>query len=347
MRPVRLLRMRNADAKSKMHRRLFVACGLSVLALVIAWLARPAATPAETPRAPLRTTADVVATKTSEPAPPQRGRAAPKPTAVAPAADAGAGKSADPAPLPPARTPNDIAIAQLKPLVEAGRTDAMRRLAAELRDCHFADRGSDEEIRQHAIDEILRREQRMHGGQKIANEIQWVEETTAGRIASRDGCMQVDADEAAHWLDWLDRAAAAGDTIAMIDYAAAALAGPRADPQSWSDDAVAQLKKKAGDYLQQALESGNCNALMEMERAYDASLSHRIFEPDAAMVYAIATARWDWYLENNPDADPDSVQSWLDYLAKAQAKVAEERRAAAQEQGDALYARYCRGRPET
>lgn len=277
----------------------------------------------------------------------QVGKTASRRDSAEPATARSGGKPLDPAPLPSSDTPHDIAIAQLESMADTGRTDAMRMLADRLRDCHFADHGSDGEIRQHSIDEILRDEQRMNKGGQFANEAGWVESRTAQLIAIRDGCTRVDADEAAHWVDWLDRAASAGDTAAMIAYAEQALVDPRARPDAWSADAVAQRKARAADYLRQALERGNCNAMMDLERAYDGDSGAGIFDPDPAMAYAFAWARWDWYRENHPDSDPESTESWLKYLANAEAKVAEDRRGAAQRNGDAFYARYCRGRPET
>lgn len=257
------------------------------------------------------------------------------------------GKVLGPVPLPLPDTPHDIAIAQLKPMAEAGRTDAMRMLSAELRDCHFADNGSDVEIRQHSIDQILRFEQRMSGGEQYANETGWVELQTAHLIDLRDACAHVDGDEAVHWFDWLARAASMGDTTAMIAYAGLALTDSRTQPDAWDTDAIAQRKAQAGEYLWQALEQGDCSAMQELEIAYDPNSGFGIFDADPVMTYAFAWARWDWYRENHPDSAPEMTEGWLQYLAKAEAKVAEDQRGAAQWRGDALYARYCRGHPET
>jgi hypothetical protein len=248
------------------------------------------------------------------------------------------------APLPGPDVPLDAAIAALRPLAAQGRTDAMRELGARLLACRIAHRGSDEDIRRNEIERMLRLESQLQNGERFVNEADATASMIEQAIRIRDQCSHVDDLESAHWLDWIRRAADAGDTDAMLSYAQKALADVGVlSPLPVDEDEAERRRERAEAYRQRALQNGNCNALLDLEYHYARDLPGDV--PDAASAYAYAYARWRWEGENDQGRTADVDTAWSDYLARQAQGLDAAGLDAARRQGESVYARYCKGRP--
>lgn len=309
-----------------------------VVALLLAALAARLAqreTPAQRPRviAPAAPSAPSVPPPTTEAAAPVAGKAVSR-TATVPQG----------VPLPGPDVALDEAIAALRPLAARGRTDAMRELGNRLLACRTAQRGSDEDIRRYEIERMLRLESQLLHGERFVNGTEATAATIEQAIRIRDQCAHIDDVESAHWLDWVQRAAEAGDTHAMLNYAQTALADIDVQsPLPVDEDEAERRRERAEDYLQRALQNGNCNALLDLEYHYAQGLLGEV--PDAASAYAYTYARWRWEGENDPGRTADAGTAWTDYLATRAQGLDPAQLEAARRQGDGIYTRYCKGRP--
>jgi hypothetical protein len=290
---------------------------------------------------PVHAPSIAVAAPRSAPSAPPPAAAAP---AIAKAASATAPGAPQGAPLPGPDAPLDAAIVALRPLAEQGRTDAMRELGSRLLACRTAHRGSDEDIRRYEIERMLRLESQLLHGERFVNETDATASTIEQAIRIRDQCSHIDELESAHWLDWIQRAADAGDTWAMLSYAQTALADADVQaPLPVDEDEAERRRDRAEDYLQRALQNGNCNALLDLESHYAQGLQGEV--PDAASAYAYAYARWRWEGENDPGRTAQADTGWSDYLATQAQGLDAVQLEAARRQGDGIYTRYCKGHP--
>lgn len=314
-----------------------LAAGVAALALA-ALAARLALREAPAPRPSVAAPGAAVPFSPPPPAP-----QAPTPAATKAASRVAAGVPQG-APLPGPDVPLDAAIAVLRPLAAQGRTDAMRELGARLLACRTAQRGSDEDIRRYEIERMLRLESQLLHGERFVNETDAAASTIEQAIRIRDQCARIDELESAHWLDWIRRAADAGDTSAMLSYAQLALADADVQaPLPVDEDEAERRRDRAEDYLQRALQNGNCNALLDLERHYAQGLQGEV--PDAASAYAYTYARWRWEGESDPRRSAEADGGWSDYLAAQSQGLDAAQLDAARRQGEGIYARYCKGHP--
>ena len=257
-----------------------------------------------------------------------------------------AARPGDPAavPLPGPDVPLDQTIATLEPLAAQGRVDAMRALGGALYRCRIADRGSDEEVRQRQIDRLLSIERDLRNGERFVNATEAAQSMIDTALRVRDECSTVDAARSARWIGWIERAAASGDTGAMLEYVGLAFRDGEGGRPLSIDDEFERRRQLASTYLRQALEAGDCRALMELERQYAGEAGVPLVEPDAAVAYAYLYARWLWEGEAEPGRPPDDDTGWAAYKQQHAKELDSAQVASATQRGTALYGQYCRGR---
>jgi hypothetical protein len=244
-------------------------------------------------------------------------------------------------------TPLDLAIATLKPLADSGDAEAMKMLADDLRDCQFAYRGSDADVRRQVVDRILESEHRMNHGEPWTNELEATGAEVKTAIDTRDQCTKVDATLSARWFDWLEQAARAGNTQAKLDYASLSMWDFPEGAKTQADVGEIQRRQQAGvDYLQDVLQSGQCSeALTQLEQMYGAFATGATFtDPDRAMLaytYSFASWRLSAAKDHSPAADADS--GWADNFREIAKGLTPSQVQTAQAQGDAIYTQYCQG----
>ena len=207
----------------------------------------------------------------------------------------------------------------------------MRELSLRLIFCARVATGSDEIIRLAAVKRFYAARGREPASDE---EIAAVASEVDASIIHRDQCAGIPAELAAQRVGWLEKAARAGDTQARIDYARFGLQDMDRDDILMQPDEVQRRREVAGEQLQHALESGDCDALNVLSDAYS---GHRgrvdwIYQanPTLAAAYASAARMYD-------SAYASAEEAAVSALDTAQ-------RAAAERQGAALYTRYCRGR---
>ncbi|MBO9661326.1 hypothetical protein [Dokdonella sp.] len=253
---------------------------LVAIFIVFYWLDRHrTSSPDEAPRS------DPAPVATEEPAvtdPSLATPAAAEPLAVKPA-------DAPYSELPRWDAPLDQAAPRLRELGDAGDTWALLELANRLHACTPAEQrrsaASDEQdrrsIEEDAKDERWTEAQRTNRRRNA----QWRIDRNA---AVRAGCEKTDADLRANWLDPLDRAAQAGNTAAMRQYAKSAI-----EPYDAvnADDAIAR-RDKARAYLLEAVRRGDAGSLADLAQAYsaDAADAPRLYPPDPVQSYLYAYA---------------------------------------------------------
>jgi hypothetical protein len=219
----------------------------------------------------------------------------------------------------------------------------MHGLANALLDCQHADRGTDEEIRQHTIDAAVRME--MNPDLPIAPfAAARVEGAIDSVIALRDQCSRVDRLEPTHALDWFDRAASAGYTPSMRFYADAAL-GDADDPALADADELERRKARALAYMNQALELRDCLVLERFEWQYAGEASFSLVAPDPAAAFAYAWARYRWESQLNPNVPPSEVEFWNEHLGSVAASVDPTVLDAALARGESIYRAHCLNQP--
>ena len=190
--------------------------------------------------------------------------------------------------------PRDQLIVQLQRLSEQGNVAAERSLTSHLSACTSrslrADDASDELDRQglevdkqnQSLDEGLRKIRMKNTHYRLDR-----------NAAIRTACAKLPTDLMTHWLDPLDRAAQAGDIIAMREYASLALADYDSVQSVVSDvDNAIVRRDKARTYLLKALEWGDKDSLAELANAYFnmPDPTPRLFEFDPFQAYSYAYA---------------------------------------------------------
>lgn len=236
---------------------------------------------------PLSAPAPVAPRKTPAPGPAPAAPAAAEPMTPKPA-------DAPYRELPRWDVPLDQAVPRLRELGDAGDTWALLELATRLHACTPA-----EQRRAEASDE-----QDRQSIEEDANDPRWTDAQRASRrrntqwridwnAAVRTGCEKTDADLRAHWLDPLDRAAQAGNTAAMRQYAKSAIEPYDSVSAVAADVEEAIIRRdKARAYLSEAVRRGDAEGLADLARAYSAntSITPRLFSPDPVQSYVYAYA---------------------------------------------------------
>lgn len=112
-------------------------------------------------------------------------------------------------------------------------------------------------------------------------------------VSYRDECRAIDPSLLASRVEWLEKAARAGDRRARIEYANWGLQDlPGREDVLMNLDEVQRRRALAGEFLQQALAQGDCRALPPLAQAYSGRVGtfDWLFRPDAARAYAYASA---------------------------------------------------------
>ncbi len=158
---------------------------------------------------------------------------------------------------PPGAAPGDLA-KEVTAEAVTGSPEAMRVLSNALRECARADMGSDDEIEVRVAKRSLGREV-LTGGHTASD---------PGRDAAevkrlegiRDSCAQIPKSTSDKWLDWLEKAAVAGDSEARAAFAWSALQ-EFATPQAKEENAEEYLRRRdeAFDLLQDSIANGDCS----------------------------------------------------------------------------------------
>lgn len=178
------------------------------------------------------------------------------------------------------------AVSALRPLAEAGKAEAMSRMAQHLLNCAKWTSTSDETFQQIELSNFRSEFNRNPEGEE---EIGKVAADTERDIRYRDDCRTIDAGLVADRIDWLERAARAGDETARRDYARWGLQDfPGREDILMNFEEVQRRRELARDFLLQSVAAGDCKALYPLAEAY-----------------AGVIGTFDWILAPNP------VRSWV------------------------------------
>jgi len=249
--------------------------------------------------------------------------------------------------LPSILAPVDERVALLEPMAQAGRTDAMLALGHALLDCRLVGTMDDDAIRDHYIDLLLEQQQGMPdviNDDRLKTMAQGIVDRT---IKLRNGCARLREIGDDAWLEWIERAAQAGDVQAIVDYVTLVVGAESFDGAALaaSPGEITERRSHGSAYLQSALQRGDCMVLPLIAQAYSLGPSGELavdFPADPVKSYAFLVAAQLWMEHMAPQSiDAD----WQASAGEAAAALAPMERADAQTQGESIYARYCRGRP--
>ena len=140
----------------------------------------------------------------------------------------------------------------------AGSSAAMLVLGTALHECARANMGSDDEIEVSVAKRSLGRDV-LASGQTGSDPARDAAE--AKRLeAIRDSCSQISKSASDRWLDWLEKAAVAGDSEARVAFAWSALQD-YATPQAQEENAEEYVRRRdeAFDMLQDSIANGDCS----------------------------------------------------------------------------------------
>lgn len=194
--------------------------------------------------------------------------------------------------LPPPLTPLGEAVQTLREYAEAGDTDAAVELSWRLSVCtepalrraETQARFEREDMERERADDTVALELR---ATRLANAQERLDEAETQRKA----CLALPADVRDGWLDWIDRAAQAGNTAAMRGYARVAARQYYTVDDVRNDlDAAIERRDKSRAYLDEALARGDAQALRDIANAYRDSALPTIYPMDPAKAYAYAYA---------------------------------------------------------
>jgi hypothetical protein len=274
----------------------------------------------------------VVPPTTAEPSPPPPVQTSARPEASPPVA-----KISPRHLLPDSRTPLGEAVETLRAYAEEGDADAAVELSWRLSACtERALRRSDESaegdrrmIEDDKSDDRLSDELRAARKENVQRRID-------ERIQLRRDCRALPADLRDGWLEWIDRAAQAGNTAAMRGYARMAIGEyySASDVRADIDEAI-ERRDKARAYLAEALRRGDADALVDLANAYSPSGHPTIYpdEPSEAYAYAYASTLAGL-----------SRGRWVDDLMERAARSLDGKQlAAAEAKGRRLYEQCCAG----
>jgi|GEM_PF-1944645 len=248
--------------------------------------------------------------------------------------------------LPSILAPIDERVALLEPMARAGRTDAMLALGRALLDCRLVDTLDDDAIRDHFIDLLLEHQQGMPDVIDDDRLETMTHDIVDRTIKLRDGCARLGEIGDDAWLEWIGRAAQAGDVWAIIDYVTLAVGAESIDGSALetSSEEIAERRARGDVYLQSALGRGDCMVLSLLAQAYVDGPTGPLatdFPADTGSAYAFLTAAHLRARQVAPQDDDADQQSTLEQVATALTPI---ERAQAQANGEAIYAR-CRAHP--
>jgi len=244
--------------------------------------------------------------------------------------------------LPDSDLPPSQRVPELLVLAGQGRADAMHTLAMNLLACRRALTSTDDSVRR---DELRRFYARYGREPSTDRELDRIAAGIERLALLRERCAGIEVELAESGLEWLEKAALAGDTEAMLEYSRWALSGMRdANTLLENFDEVARRRELAGRFLHQALARGDCRALGALASAYAADGGGRqwIFtaDPYLAVVYTeaqIEASRRPGTMTQNQE------RRWL-WLANDRGDSLDPaRRDAARRQGEQLVRRHCGG----
>lgn len=215
--------------------------------------------------------------------------------------------------LPTPDVPLDQAVAALLPLAEAGRSDAMYALAMRLVECPRTIRDDT------AIRKDKTRLFYWYNGHEPSSdeEITKVASQVEQAARRRDECTLIDPALVAASLSWLEKSAIAGNTQAMLDYARRGLSdGMGREEILMNFEEVARRRTLAGEFLDNALADGDCEALALLASSYSGKRGGMdwVHPPDAGLAYTYAYADAQWRpLDENAHAIADHASESLSF----------------------------------
>ena len=187
-------------------------------------------------------------------------------------------------------------VKELLPLAQAGDTEVMYELGFRLSTCRDHLDGDEASVRRKALRDFF--EQNGHEPQ-TDDELSLVAMVIDVNITMLDSCRGLDPALIATSVDWMERAAHAGDIDALLWYPSSALD----DMRSRNDllihlDEVAHRRQLARSFLKKALDRGACDALLILSAAYSArggdyGALYWLYpaDPYLSLVYAEAAVR--------------------------------------------------------
>lgn len=239
--------------------------------------------------------------------------------------------------LPDWNVPLEEAIPLLLKAAESGDTTAQMELSTRLSGCtehalHAAD-ASDESDRDtieedktnENLDDRLRATRAINGQYRIDQHAE-----------AKRACSRLPADVRAHWLNWIDQAAHAGNTAAMLEYAKMSVAEYDSVGAIVANvDTAIERRDKARAYLLEALQLGEQQSLRELAYGYFERSDNipRVFGVDPLQSYAYAYAGTLAGVSNRGDLD------WV--MSKNAESLDARQLAEAQALGHGIYERCC------
>ena len=237
--------------------------------------------------------------------------------------------------LPDGDVPLSAAIGTLLPLANSGRADAMRELAQRLMTCLAPDDHDDAALRRIQ----LRRFYWYHGHEPATDaEVAQVASAIDAASRRRADCAGVDPTLVSQRVEWLQKAAQAGDPEALLDYAAEALQRMGRDDILKDPEGVERRRKLAGNFLNEALARGDCDALWKLAQAYSGETGRMdwIYPPDLNQAYAYAVANLQWVERHGGSTDFSEAQ-----VDRIGAQLSSAQRVALSRQGEQLFQSRC------
>lgn len=237
--------------------------------------------------------------------------------------------------LPAGDVPLRAAVATLLPLANAGRADAMRDLALRLIACSGQKDEDDAALRK----DRLRRFYWDHGHEPSTDaEIAQVASLINADSRKRDDCAGVDAGLISQRAEWLEKAARAGDSEALLDYSGWALTGMGREDILKDPAEVERRRTLAGNFLNEALARGDCDALWRLAQAYSGETGRMdwLYPPDLNQAYAYAVANLQWV--ERQGGSTEVAQARVDRFG---AELSSAQQVALSRQGEQLFQSRC------
>lgn len=181
----------------------------------------------------------------------------------------------------------DLTVARATGPARAGSPAAMRDLSQALKLCAILRASDDEAIvaKELQLAEGYKRFLKDTGGKYNPEALEEeVARKTEKQLQIKSVCSSISKDDASSWLDWLESAAAAGDSNAKLEFGSAVLART-ADVNSMFEDLAetARQKQRAFEFLREVADSGNCTVSNQME----------ILAPTPSMAYAYSLVSFE------------------------------------------------------
>ncbi len=185
----------------------------------------------------------------------------------------------------------DLTIESALGAARAGDTAAMRALSQALKLCASLQATNDEAVvaKELRLAEFYKQFARDTGAKYDSNAVDAEFELKAAQqLQVKKLCDSIPEKDVSDWLHWLEKAAAAGDASAKLEYGSAVLA--RTADVNWiyaNLQETARQKQRAFHFLKELADSGDCTVSTQME----------ILAPTPTMAYAYSLVS----LEQIPD----------------------------------------------